>query len=1010
MAGKTCVLNRYIKSQNHDTDPGAAVANIVITSPSTDLGPNHLQLILALFNTWKNRPQYFTPPQTPDSRPVTPNLPLTGRYFHLPKIGINLSVHEPSFRMLVPSTHWESRMLVWNISNLLFEVHCQHSPIDKTAYQVDSSLKFGVSQIHLWESDGRQFQILRSGSCEIKLFVPSLRTPHVESDVYLESLQIELNRTEVIDCVTKVIATSRFDLEPDRLRRPKRHHGVNIEALLPVWLQRITLEGREIDLVVAGVDVQLSEETRGMAIQFQTWMFDYNRNWHVGHKHSVHGHIKSTFEARHFHVFAVESQGHWDRDNPIIDTPDIHISVSLHQGQQQDEIHLTVVVPDCLLGFSLFKLYAVFLSVKTLQAMLKKPKRIEEFERSRRSSSFSFAKSFHGIPLQKPRILVVDGRSDLLRIRINLPEEQNLLFEASDLHVSRENYTGSLPYARASFVRLHVQSPVTPEAWDRIVSIRGFKIEYRDEFRYIDTKKLVPAHFVLRTEAIRFRVPHQFTLFSVIESIKNSFKSSKQLLYRFSHDFAGDFILSPQAEDAKRIPRIRIKSKCVILDLEDDPFEARLGFIYRVGGAEQSARMARDVAFDAKVNALKAGYEEKTKTTTEDPIPEEDESRTHDGVEKPFKKKSRRGPFRREKVKPEMDDSPPDFGHERRKSMRYQPHNAVQPSSEADISIESARRKLAEHNSQAWIRRFRSGLDRRAKLLESIREQLWGDDEISLLLQSHEKILPLPSRPPLFSIQLSHVDITLDRPSFGYDQLPEFLYKTGGLPMDTEFTVLIPFHLKWTMNEVRVLLRDYPLPFIHIPPVHHSQHHAASTRLPAWSVETDMVIAEELGGEESIFRCDTIVIPPDLGRKGSPAFKISVPRTATAVKFYSSLNVDINSSSPTKIVWGTSYQPALHDAMQVFDTFTKPQDDPSDKIGFWDKMRLIIHSDFKFNWKGGGDVQFTLKGTVLFFGVEFRLAKSIHDNWSRCRIYVVLARPCGMENCHGTFSERSLAC
>jgi len=123
-----------------------------------------------------------------------------------------------------------------------------------------------------------------------------------------------------------------------------------------------------------------------------------------------------------------------------------------------------------------------------------------------------------------------------------------------------------------------------------------------------------------------------------------------------------------------------------------------------------------------------------------------------------------------------------------------------------------------------------------------------------------------------------------------------------------------------------------------------------------------MVIAEEVCGEDAIFRCDTVVIPADLGRKGSPAFKISVPRTVSPVKFYSSLDVDINSSSPTRVVWGTSYQPALHDAMAVLDTFTKPQLDPSDKIGFWDKMRLIIHSHFKFNWKGGGDVHLTLKG------------------------------------------------
>ena len=481
-------------------------------------------------------------------------------------------------------------MLVWNISNLLFEIHGQYSLLDKIAYQIDSSFKFGVSHIHLWESDGRKLQILRSGSCEIKLLIPSIRQPHLESDVYLESLQIELNRTEIIDCVTRFIAASRFDLEPVRLTRPKKAAGIKLDHLFPDWLQRIAVEGREIDFVVAGADTQLSEEVRGIAIQFQTWLFEYHRDYHVGHKHSVHGHKKMTFEARHFRVFAVESQAHWDRDDPIVDTPDIHVSVSLHVGQKQDEVHLTVMVPDCLVGFSLFKLYAVFLSVKTLQNILRKPKRIETLERRRRSSTSS-VESVEFPIVQKQTILVIDARSDLLRVRVHLPEEQNLLFEASDLHISRENYTGAIPYARASFVRLHVRSPIAPEAWDRIVSVRGFKIEYREEFRYIDTKKLVPSHFVIRTEAIRFRIPHQFKLFQVIESMKNSFKSSKQLAYRFTHDFAGDFILSPQAEDAKRIPRMRIKSKSLILDLEDDPFEARLGFLYRVGTAEQAARL-----------------------------------------------------------------------------------------------------------------------------------------------------------------------------------------------------------------------------------------------------------------------------------------------------------------------------------------------------------------------------------------------------------------------------------
>jgi Fmp27/BLTP2/Hobbit, GFWDK motif-containg RBG unit/FMP27, sixth RBG unit/FMP27/BTLP1, N-terminal/Fmp27, SW motif RBG repeat len=953
LAGKTCVLSRYMKTLRGmpNDDPGAAVANIVITSPSIDLGQNHLQLLLALFRgQGKVKAEFFTPPPSP--------LPSPGRSFlsriELPRIAINLSVHEPSFRILVSSTTSISpRMLVWNISNLLFEVQASTS-LDSGFYQVESTTKFGGSAIQLWESDGKQLPIFRSGSCEMKVFMKSIMTGMVECDVYLESILLEINRTEIIDSARKIFQIARFDLEPDRLRRGKR--SLTFEDVFPAWVKRMTFEGRELNFVVAGVDDQLSPEIRGTAVEFQNWMLDYQQEHHLGHKHSARGHQKAAFEARHVRLFAVESRERWDRTHPILDTPDVLVSVSLHHAKVQDEMHLTAIIPDCLLGFSLFKLYVMFLSFKTLQSIFKKPPGIVQHERRRRSSSASSMENDVWTQYARRQCLVLDIRSDLIRLKTQLPEDQIYMFEAEDVHVSRESFPGAIPYIRASFVRLHTRSPIISDAWDRVVSIRGLKLERRDQVRHIDTEALVPAQYILRTEAIRFRIPYQFILHRMIDSLKNAFKSGKQLIYRFTHDFCSDFIISPQAEPAKRIPRIRIKSKCVMLDLEDDPFEARLGFIYRVGATECAARQARDIAFEAKVETLrKLGHTQ--------PINHDFEAEGTEGMER--KKKNRRSRFRRSaavKTQPPAEES---MTHERRKSMRYEPDKAATLSTEAEISIEAAREKLEEHNSEAWIRRFNWAKQERAKRMESIREQIWGDDEISHLLQSHERILPLPSRPALFSIHLSSVDITLDEPSCGYDQLPEFLHRTGGLPMDTQFTLLIPFHIKWTMNELRIHLRDYPLPFIHIPPVHHSQHQSAVSRLPAWSFETDIVLAEELRGEDSTFHSDTLIIPKDHGHKGCPAFLISVPRTLNSVKFYSSIAVEINSAMPTKLVWGTSYQSALHDAMQVFDAFTKPTLDPSDKIGFWDKMRLIVHSDFTFHWKGGGDVHLTLKGTCL---------------------------------------------
>ena len=49
----------------------------------------------------------------------------------------------------------------------------------------------------------------------------------------------------------------------------------------------------------------------------------------------------------------------------------------------------------------------------------------------------------------------------------------------------------------------------------------------------------------------------------------------------------------------------------------------------------------------------------------------------------------------------------------------------------------------------------------------------------------------------------------------------------------------------------------------------------------------------------------------------------------------------------------------------VFETFTKPHVDPSERTGFWDKIRLVLHSQITLGWEGDGDVHLTLKGMWL---------------------------------------------
>jgi hypothetical protein len=131
-------------------------------------------------------------------------------------------------------------------------------------------------------------------------------------------------------------------------------------------------------------------------------------------------------------------------------------------------------------------------------------------------------------------------------------------------------------------------------------------------------------------------------------------------------------------------------------------------------------------------------------------------------------------------------------------------------------------------------------------------------------------------------------------------------------------------------------------------------------------LKTDFVIAEEFRDDMSSKQVKVVIVPKgERGPKGEeiPGFALDVRRTVTPVKMYSRPTVDINTSLPTTISWGTSYQPVIQDLMMIIEGFTKPQIDASDRVGFWDKIRLGFHSRLIVNWKGDGDVQLRLKGS-----------------------------------------------
>ena len=60
---------------------------------------------------------------------------------------------------------------------------------------------------------------------------------------------------------------------------------------------------------------------------------------------------------------------------------------------------------------------------------------------------------------------------------------------------------------------------------------------------------------------------------------------------------------------------------------------------------------------------------------------------------------------------------------------------------------------------------------------------------------------------------------------------------------------------------------------------------------------------------------------------------------------YTDLQCSFNSDYPTRIIWGTSYNFGIQQTMLNFDKFSKPPVDPSPKLGFWDKLKYVLHGN-----------------------------------------------------------------
>ncbi|KAI1868123.1 uncharacterized protein JN550_006611 [Neoarthrinium moseri] len=977
-------------------------ANSVVTSPSVDLDPKHLPILVALL-----RPR----PKAPKAQVQQRHL-LISRL--LPKANIKFTMHEPVIRVALPPVQKTNDpddfdLIISSISSISLDVESFHSAVEDLHYSLVSQMRVQTHNLYYQTAQGTRLDLVETEFFDLKVTLGANPDVHVMANGHLQSLAIHLVRPEIGDGIRQILRQLRLDVEPDKHGRSKSQKPHNGLRALPPWLLHFQVSADDFSAELAGTDDDFPNISRGVALQIDSWSAEYRAQRMDQHlrqrptsrrraasrailpdpdvlrslpspasprkKHPEylnHGDGRRiAIHVRGLEAFIIDNAEKWEAD-PFVHMPRFEVALSTTSDKQGPILHVHSHLKTLMLQYSLYRHYAVGVAVMVLKKAFMRTKRdTTDFKATQHHSATSPGLSDHlsppsfspespatdqmdHLPHPAKELVTIDVKASLIQIKADLPADPPVMLQIYSLDAGRHRW--SAPFIHAKLVRLFAGAPRMQGVWARVASIQAFRLDYRESRKFTAFGYQDDRMFDINTDAMRLAVPHELIINKISDNFINVIKASQQLHHRFKTG-TNEYILDKAPEGPKNVPKISIRTRHLLFELEDGAFEWKLGMIYRAGRVEQLQRLAREEAYRVKVKKIHEAEirKESTRLRNRSAVTR---GRTNNAGVSWSRSRSEDG-----RPRTAMDGRPADDSSRGRNKPRYDPDGILGFSGSAHVSIQEARQRLHEHNAQSWRKRIDRHYQMARNGMKDLRGLHWGQEHIPEDLESHEKILEVPQRPALMGAVIEDLHFMIDKPSFPLHHLPDFLHDVGkGMPKDMKYSLLIPMNVQISMSQAKMNLRDYPLPLLHIPALKSGQ----SSRLPAMSLKTDFVIAEEYRGSGSTRRIKVQITPPTNSEPGQPSggsFAIDVRRTIGPVKSYSDMHVDINTAYPTRITWGPSYQPAIQDMMMVIESFTKPQLDPSERVGFWDKIRLNFHSRVRVAWKGDGDVHLALKGT-----------------------------------------------
>ncbi|KAM9910998.1 hypothetical protein OXX69_003939 [Metschnikowia pulcherrima] len=580
------------------------------------------------------------------------------------------------------------------------------------------------------------------------------------------------------------------------------------------------------------------------------------------------------------------------------------------------------------------------------------------------------------------KIIEFDTEISSLSLVTRLPHDVDVLFEIDSLSL-RDAFTS--PQCQASYVRLYVIHPTT-KLWSRLISVTDMNV---------DLDMISRNSISVKTRALRFNIPFQFLVYTVIDNVITFFKAGRQIWVNFQHlsNNIHDYKrVEPEAKEAIKIPRIQVKSDIMGITLENDEFESQLSLIFQFGAIENVERRRKLAVFEKKAEFFrsqarealsnshveqrrfvsKGSHKRKPNVLTKALFNTQDD-KEQESTTKHAKKSSLRETFCGSENHTETDEHKPKStkmsmfkdafsGNDSKKSgsdsskhtsgkgsvndtqtkSESQPEQIEEYMTEDEVEglIAKAYGELLQDFSDSWVNKFAKFKHTSHQSWKSRMESIWGSDTVNKVMKSKFEIQEYSRGPPQFQGAFRDFDLIVDDPKL--EDIDGFLAKHGKGQPHLDYSILIPAYIHWRSSSVYMSLRDYALPFMSFPS-------SGDPDSPVMDLRGTIVINERLVQIPEELR--HIFVPFSPATKASRIvdnfYSVSVIRTLTPVKMMFDLESTLSTDRACVISWCKAYQPALSSAMMAFENFTKPEIDDS-PLGWWDKMALNAHGSIRF--------------------------------------------------------------